>query len=59
MLNKPNFIGRLTKDIGYVIGNHKKELMLGMVLLILFAKTILAAVYNSMNVQSDIGVEPV
>jgi len=59
MLKKLNFLDRLRKGISYVIENHKKELLLGMLLLILFVKIVVATIYNSMNIQSGIGVEPV
>jgi len=59
MLKKLDFLDRVRKSIGYVIGNHKKELLLAMLLLILFAKIVAATIYNSMNIQSEVGVEPV
>jgi len=59
MLKKLNLLDRVIKDIGYVIRDHKKELLLGILLLILFIKIVMATVYNSMNIQSEIGVEPI
>lgn len=48
----------LIKIIKHMIENHKKDLVLGALVLIslTFIAVVAAAVYNSMNVQSTVGV---
>ncbi|MCJ7560861.1 hypothetical protein MUO79_09655 [Candidatus Bathyarchaeota archaeon] len=53
----PNIVDRGRKGIRYIIENHKKELMLGILVLTLFVAVTAAAVYNSMYMQSQIGVK--
>ena len=55
----PNIVDRGRKGIRYIIENHKKELVLGLLLLILVVAVAAAAVYNSMYLQSTIGVKTV
>ena len=54
----PSIISRGRKGIVYILENHKKEIVIGISLLILFVAVAAAAVYNSINLQSAIGVEP-
>jgi hypothetical protein len=46
------------KGIRYIIENHKKELVIGILVLILLVAVAAATVYNYMHMQSTIGVEP-
>jgi hypothetical protein len=46
------------QGIRYLIENHKKEIVIGILVLMLFIVVAAAAVYNSMHLQSTIGVEP-
>jgi|YelNatPaOPRAMG01_1025707.scaffolds.fasta_scaffold177733_2 hypothetical protein len=45
------------KVFRYVLENHK-ELLLGIFVLALFVAVVTATVYNSMHIQSTVGVEP-
>jgi hypothetical protein len=47
------------KGIRYIIQTHKKELIIGILVLALFVTVVAAAVYSSMYMQSTIGVEGV
>ena len=51
-------LSREKKGIRYIIENHKKELVIGILVLMLFVAVAAATVYNSMHLQSTIGVEP-
>jgi hypothetical protein len=57
-LNFLSVLSRGRKGIRYIIENHKKELVIGILLLMLFVAVAAAAVYNSMHLQSTVGVEP-
>ena len=54
----PSILSRGRRGIRYIIENHKKELVLGILVLILFVVIAAAAVYNSMHMQGTIGIEP-
>jgi len=41
----------------YTIENHKKEIALGMLILAFLVAAVAATVYNSMHLQSTVGVE--
>ena len=56
-MKNTSILNRARKVISHIIENHKKELLLGIMLLILFVAIAAAAVYNSMYMQSEIGVE--
>jgi hypothetical protein len=56
-LKFPSILSRGRKGIRYIIVNHKKELVIGILVLMFFVAVVAAAVYNSMNLQSTIGVE--
>ena len=45
------------KGIRFIIENHKKEIVIGILVLMLFVAITVAAVYNYMHMQSTIGVE--
>ncbi len=51
-------LSRGRKGIRYILENHKKELVIGILVLMLLVAVAAAAVYNYMNMQSTIGVEP-
>jgi hypothetical protein len=57
-LTSPSILEHGRKGIRYFIQNHKKELIIGILVLALFVTIVAAAVYNSMYMQSTIGVEP-
>jgi hypothetical protein len=46
------------KGLRYIIENHKKELFIGLLVLMFLVAVAAAAVYNYMNMHSTIGVEP-
>lgn len=46
------------KCVKYIIENHKKELVLGALMLAIFVAVAAAVVYNSMHMQGTVGVEP-
>jgi hypothetical protein len=52
-----SILSRGRKGIRYIIENHKKELVIGILVLMLFVAVAAAAVYNYMHMQSTIGVE--
>ena len=54
----PAILHRARKSVSYVIENHKKGVLIGILLLILVVGIATATVYNYMNMQSTIGVEP-
>ena len=54
----PSILRRSQKGIKYIMENHKKELVIGILVLILFVAVVAATVYNSMNMLSTVGVEP-
>jgi hypothetical protein len=56
-LKNPSILDRGRKGIIYIIESHKKELLFGILLLIFVVGIAAAAVYNSMYMQSEIGVE--
>jgi hypothetical protein len=56
-LKFPSILSRGRKGIRYLIENHKKELVIGILLLMLFVAVVAATVYNYMHIQSTIGVE--
>jgi hypothetical protein len=45
------------KGLRHIIENHKKELVIGILVLVLFVTVVAATVYNSMHMQGTIGVE--
>ncbi len=51
-------LSRGRKGIKYIIENHKKELVIGVLVLMFLVAVAAATVYNSMHLQSTIGVEP-
>lgn len=55
----PSILHQGRKGIRYIIENHKKELIIGILVLMFFVAVTAAAVYNSMYMQSTIGVESV
>lgn len=48
----------MRKNVSYIVENHKKGLLIGILLLILVVGLVTATVYNYMNMQSTIGVQP-
>lgn len=56
-MKNSSILDRRRKGIIHIIENHKKELLLGILLLILVVGIAAAAVYSSMYMQSEIGVE--
>jgi succinate dehydrogenase hydrophobic anchor subunit len=46
------------KGIKYIVENHKKELVIAILVLMFFVAVAAAAVYNSMFMQIEIGVTP-
>jgi hypothetical protein len=57
-LRFPSILNRGRKGIRYIIENHKKELLIGILVLTLFVAVAAAAVYKSMYMQSEIGITP-
>jgi hypothetical protein len=53
-----SILDRGRKVIRYIIENHKKELVIGLLVLMFLVSVAAAAVYNYMHMQSTIGVEP-
>jgi hypothetical protein len=51
-------LSRGRKGARHIIENHKKELVIGILVLMFLVAVAAAAVYNSMHLQSTIGVEP-
>jgi hypothetical protein len=58
VLKFSRILDRGRKGVRYIIENHKKELVLGILVLMLFVAVAAAAVYNSMHLQSTVSVEP-
>ena len=54
----PAILHRARKSVSYVVVKHKKGLLIGILLLILVVGIATATVYNYMDIQSTIGVEP-
>jgi hypothetical protein len=52
-----SILNRGRKGVRYLIENHKKELVIGILVLMLLVAVVAAVVYNSMYIQSIIGVE--
>jgi hypothetical protein len=57
-LKFPSVFDRGRKGIRYIIKNHKKELVIGILVLMFFVAVAAAAVYHTMFIQSEIGVTP-
>jgi hypothetical protein len=57
-LRFPSTLSRGRKGIRYIIENHKKELVIGIMVLMLFVAIAAAAVYKSMYMQSKIDIIP-
>jgi len=57
-LKNLGILDRVRKGISSIIENHKKELLLGILLLTLVVGITAAAIYNSMYIQGQIGVKP-
>ena len=52
----PRIFSQRRKGIRYILENHKKELVIGLLVLTLVIAVTAAAVYNSMYMQSTISV---
>ena len=57
-LKFPRILSHGRKGMRYIVENHKKELVIGILVLIFLVAVAAAAVYNSMYMQSTIGVVP-
>jgi len=53
-----SILSRGRKGIRYIIVNHKKELVIGILVLMFFVAVATATVYHTMFAQSEIGVTP-
>ena len=49
-------LSRGIRCVRYIIENHKKEFALGIVILTFFVAVATATIYNSMHMQSTVGV---
>jgi len=58
LLSLSIMLSRGKKRLNRIIEKHRRKLLLGIFFLIIFIGIVGAAVYNSMYMQSNIGVEP-